>query len=218
MVTETGANLDIVILAEAKEDWQAFASWYSINHYLPDANITMICNRNYDVQFQSFQWAKRLTVRHSYRNPEDDKILMVLNTLLETKQKKYWDKRVLLIKTPILFVDVLNDIDLFKEKFILNDLACYFNGPLIDLEEIVNNYFLLNQLNNTNKMLYQEVKTCNKHCSIVSCFKGCGRWINTMKGCPFSGASGMLTENMTINEIKVNDLWRKMVHLYSAVH
>lgn len=68
-----------------------------------------------------------------------------------------------------------------------------------------------------NSMLFPEAKDSVELIELISFEKGCGRWINTAKGCPFSSAGGLVSTEMTVNEARIIELWKRMVPLYNTV-
>lgn len=65
--------------------------------------------------------------------------------------------------------------------------------------------------------LWVEANDSDSLSCLVSYQKGCGRWIDTLKGCPFSSAIALTSESMTVNELRINNLWQKMTPLFNSV-
>jgi hypothetical protein len=107
-------------------------------------------------------------------------------------------------------------IDRFDtENLIIGEDLWYANNQ--SFEDILDAYFIENKrLDKSDRPVEVEAKESNDPECFVSYKKGCGKWINTAKGCPFSSASGLISDNMTINERRVIELWKKMVNLYNA--
>jgi hypothetical protein len=224
MINELGENLDVLILTETGEDWQAFATWYSASKNIPQANLMLLCTRNQQVPFQYFQWAKRLNLKHRFTDVtnREDPFLETLHKIRFAEQLKWFiNPTLLVIRCPSMFVDVLDDqtLDVLNTSFdilenqhlLVSKIGTY--QPLIDAKLLTGNY----ECEISHECLIHEAKDADITRSITSFSKGCGGWINTMKGCPFSSAGNWMTDDMTVNEIRAIDLWRKMATLYSAV-
>lgn len=72
-VTPIGGGLKVLINVDYtfNHDWMAFASWYSINKNLPDAEVKILCKRNTS-NYQIFNWPSRCNVKFSYIPHIDD--------------------------------------------------------------------------------------------------------------------------------------------------
>lgn len=223
MITETGENLNILINACTAEDWMAFATWYSAFKNLPDAKIAIICNRNQLVEFQYFQWAKRLNIPLFYQVNESDFVSKMRGIHL-VLDKGIFLTNVLCIEPGTVFTDVLSNevletLNKTDFRLLIDDSVFYSMGSTKDqIMDIWSNHELTDTFDETvsrQKICY-DAREENINC-LCSFRKGCGKWIHTMKGCPFSSAGGMIAETMTVNELRIIELWRKMVPLYSAV-
>jgi len=64
MVGEFGKGLRLIIEAESipQHDWMTYASWYSINKNLPDAEIILVCKRGEMV----FRWPYKIGIQVIY--------------------------------------------------------------------------------------------------------------------------------------------------------
>jgi hypothetical protein len=221
LVTETGDNLDILVYAELSQDWLAFAAWYSANKNLPDAKVSLAICRSKDVPFQSFQWAKRLNVMHWYRNRNescDDRLQAALGGRSLGRLQR---KKLLIVDAATLFTNVLDQksLDFINSTSLWVEPGLHLVGGLSD-DELSNTIFerSISESEEGTPKLCCQAKEMTGRQSIVNYIKGCGRWIDTMKGCPFSSASGMIIEGMTVNEHRIIELWKKMVPVYNAVH
>lgn len=219
MITATGENLDIVIAAKTGDHWRAFATWYSVFKNLPDARVFLALNRTTRVEVQNFEWAKRLNLPHVYLNPPYHDDLSNRLHMIDVAQKRGFRERVLLITSAVMAVDVLDDhtISLFENHPILsNENALYVNmatqGVLGDMGFANDESLKID----TTPFCF-EVKDDNDFRSLVSYDKGCGKWIDRVKGCPFSNASSLVVDQMTVNEMRIIELWQKMVPLGNAV-
>lgn len=226
MISETGENLDIVINTKTGEDWQAFSTWYSINKNLPDSKVFIVCNRTMEVEIRYFQWIKRLNLRHVFQNPVyHDVISNFLQMITVPLSRGLVGENILLVDAKTIFLSPFDDqtLDYFNRKdykIALNQTAIFVNG--VDLEAVntmIDNIALEGDPGvpvDGTRFSY-EAKDEEDLRSIVNYGKGCGRWIDSMKGCPFSNASRLLTDSMQPNELRVIEMWRKMVPLYNAV-
>lgn len=223
MISDTGKDLNIVIRTQTSEDWEAFATWYSIWKNLPDAKLMLLCTRNDKVEFQYFQWAKRLKIPITYIDPTSkDERLECLHQLQYAKQSFNNTNKTLMLSSYMMVLDTLDEETL--RVFNREDYDLLLNPGVVlssigDLQSIIEDYHLLGEM----KCRIVEDTVCrivqeNDPYCIVDYSKGCGKWIHTLKGCPFSNASGLVADSMTANEIRIIELWRKMVSLYSAIN
>jgi len=218
-ITESGENLHVIIITTTAEDWRTFGTWYSIYKNLPDAKVVISCVRNKKVEFQYYQWAKRLNVPLFYTNAQhNDTFLDRCSVLAQVKLSP----QTLVVTPNIMFIDVLD------EKFLalLNgedglytdyDLWYVKNQTREQIQSMMDEYALGEKVPGNPIWMHKEAKETSDLVPVVSYGKGCGKWIDTMHGCPFSNASGLLAEEVTVNEKRIIELWRKMVSLYSAV-
>jgi len=214
MVTELGKNLSVVIVTEPGRDWETFGTWYSIFKNLPDADISIVSFRNGETPFQLFQWAKRLKIPVIHATPS---FSGKTANLLEAAKIIRKTESVLVIPHLTMALKPLdsNLLGLFNyEKPILGNNAIFLKNTNID--EILNN-LLLNEKTIEINDFCLEAKETEKLSSIVSYQKGCGKWIHKLKGCPFSNAAGLVSYDMTVNEVRIVDLWKRMCQLYSVV-
>lgn len=221
-ITEYGGNLSVLITTETGQDWQAFATWYSIYKNLPNAKIAITCARNSETPFHYFQWAKRINLpvlRHDPIDPKDE-IASRLDAIDKALAGKIIQTPVLVVKPLIMIIDVLDSKllqDMNSQNQIFDKDVWFLKKQ--NIQDTLNSYML-----ESNSMQIQENSLCAGEAMdledvapIVSYSKGCGKWIDTLKGCPFSNATGLMTGNMTANENRIFDLWKKMCSLYSAI-
>lgn len=219
MITELGKNLSVVIVTEIGKDWQAFASWYSIFKNLPDADVSIVSFRNGETPFQMFQWTKRLKIplAHAQTNFEEGPIVRLLEAAKVVEKRKWTGSAVLVIPHLTMSLKTLDSklIESFNcEKSIFGSNAIFLKN--YNVNEILNDVLLDAKTLEINELCH-EAKETEKLSSIVSYQKGCGKWIHKLKGCPFSNAAGLVTSDMTVNEIRIIDLWKRMCQLYFAV-
>lgn len=223
-IAETGENLTILINSHTAEDWKAFASWYSIYKNLPNAKIILVCNRNHKIEFQYFQWAKRLKVPQLFQSAGEASITR-LRALAGVLAKNLAAGPILCIDAAVMLTEPLDEFLLGLlnrddyELAIGEDVWFSNRLTLKQVEEIWNNYGLVGGpgVKTLEEKLCFEAKESEDGSCLVSFKKGCGKWIDSKKGCPFSSAAGMVADVMTVNELRVIELWKKMVPLYSAV-
>jgi hypothetical protein len=223
MVTETGGSLSVLIITESDQNWQTFATWYSIYRNLPDAKVALVCHRNGQTPFVYFQWAKRLSVPSVHRNPfkHQDNIenLNVLAAVKMAQDRSYIGDTILVMKPLTMATSAFDQkfLDRLKEnKLWVNEEMWFLDEQ--NVADLINAFYLEDKrLESTEERLYVEAKESNEPSCLTSYKKGCGRWIDSAKGCPFSSAGGLITEEMTVNENRVIELWKNMVPLYNAV-
>ena len=217
MVSPTGENLVTLILTEPGQDWQTFATWYSVLKNLPDSKTALVVLRNREMPFQLFQWAKRLRIPLMYLNRyvKDD----VANGLYMLKEWRIQNSgdHFLMLRPLAMAINPLDDILLSRfrtEKLILGEHIWWLSQP--DVDGLLNKHLLEQPLLASDPLGVEarETETLN---SLVSYRKGCGKWIDTSKGCPFSNAAGLVSNSMTVNENRIIELWKRMCSLYSAI-
>lgn len=221
MITQTGKNLSILITTETGQDWQAFSTWYSIFKNLPEATIAVTCARNTETPFQYFQWAKKINLpvlKHDKFDPENP-ISTKLSSIRDALSANIVSTPLLIVDALVVFLDVLDqklldDFNSYEEIFDPN--MWYLKNP--NMSDMLNAVLLEDKfIKPQENRLCIEAKESQELSCVVSYKKGCGKWIDKLKGCPFSNANGLMTTEMTLNEIKVIDLWKKMCNLYSVV-
>jgi len=222
MITELGDNLHVLFVPKVGEDWEIFASWYSVNKNLPYASTSLVYTIEEDtIVFQLFQWAKRLEIPTCGLSDRKDNLLNSIVALYKTLKEV--NKPILIVPSlhmvlkplPTEIIDVLNN----RGELIWDQTGiglCTMTAK--NLEDAWNAYALTGTIPNLQQLsVIVEAKETEESKSLVSYKKGCGKWIHTKKGCPFASAGGLVDEVMTINEQKIVDLWRKMVPLYSSI-
>jgi hypothetical protein len=225
MISETGEDLKVVILTQTAEDWRAFASWYSVRTNLPDALVSIICHRTTRVEFQYYQWAKRLKIPLKFVSPFYKE--RIGDTLSDLKGLPLIaNDKVLMLDYTTVVIDVLSPewLAIFNNedpRLIIDDHCLVSNNMTREMvDAAIDNYTFTGDLKEpvALKQLVFEAKDSEERAAIVSYAKGCGKWIDTMIGCPFSNADGLVHDSMTVNELRIVNLWRKMVALFSTVN
>ena len=216
MVTELGKNLSVIIVTEPGRDWEAFATWYSIFKNLPESEVSIVSFRNGETPFQLFQWAKRLKISVTHATPSfsDNKTARLLEGARVSKTR---NENILVIPHLTMSLSTLNSkiLDCFNnEKYVLGNNSVFLKNSNVD--QILNDLLLEEKTIEMNEICF-EAKETESLSSIVSYQKGCGKWIHKLKGCPFSNAAGLVSYNMTVNEVRIIDLWKRMCQLYSVV-
>ena len=213
MIGSLGENLTVLITTEPEKDWETFATWYSVEKNLPYARVVIVCHRNDKTPFQFLQWTKRLRIPTFFHNKfsTDSTFLNKVNSV--TKLKLIG--KILVIEPLTMILAPLSPETISK----MNENSSSESLLVLDGEkakEIIDN-FILNDLILSSNSLVFEAKETPHLAEIVSYKKGCGKWINTSVGCPFSNAAGLISTDMTANERKVIELWKKLVRLYNVV-
>jgi hypothetical protein len=212
-----GKNLNVLILTEPTHDWLAFSSWYSFNKNLPEARIAAICVRNLSVGFQYFQWMKRLNIPHRFVNPADKRQETILNALLMANQDKMIDdgRDTLVITSHVM---ALQPLEMLPNHTCWAGAECLWVPRATNsvIKGLVDDYMLADLVLSETGFV-QEAKQAEFPVTFASIHKGVGTWIDTKKGCPFSSAASVMAEDVTVNELRIVELWRKMVSLYNAV-
>jgi len=224
MISKLGDNLTVLLVAKVEEDWQAFGTWYSVQKNLPYAKCLLTyIRRDHETPFQMFQWAKRVGLKTIGVTSRKADPLVDYLACLVAAYNEVGSKRFLLLPSHCIVTDALSDelVEKFNEHQLWMDTECmlpaYSAMNSLALENAYNDSVLGSELSHVQKTtICREAKSEEPH-SIVSYRKGCGRWIDKMKGCPYSSAGGLIEEIMTVNESRIISLWEKMVCLYSSV-
>ena len=155
-----------------------------------------------------YQWAKRLNIPiacigRQFQDNFSNRLSIARNVPVPC-----------LVLTPLTMV--LEKFEKPNESFIANEHVIFSNSA-----DEFDNWLNAIQLegkgfNDPENTYCKEAKEAKKATNLVSYKKGCGRWIDTLRGCPFSNAAGLATEDMTVNERRIIEMWKRMVNLYSA--
>lgn len=219
MITELGTNLSVLILTEPEMDWQTFATWYSIYKNLPYAKVAICCIRNGKMPFVYYQWTKRLNIPTIRCNQfaEGSEVLNLLSSVQISEEDLLKDA-ILIMKPLTMAIDTLESKVLNRmntEDLMVDDHLWFMRNQ--DTGKLINDYFIEDWKPQKGESFCVEAKENKEPACLISYKKGCGRWINKAKGCPFSSAGGLFADEMTMNEYRVIELWKKMVSLYNAV-
>lgn len=200
--------MNVLIVTEPNQNWQTFATWYSVFENIPDANVAIRCIRNKETPMELYQWAKRLNIPiacigREFQDNFSNRLSIARNVPVPC-----------LVLTPLTMV-----LEKFKkpnESFIANEHVIFSNS-VDEFDNWLNAIQLEGKgFNDPENTYCKEAKETKKATNLVSYKKGCGRWIDTLRGCPFSNAAGLATEDMTVNERRIIEMWKRMVNLYSA--
>lgn len=215
-ITETGRGLNVLIITEPELDWQTFGSWYSFWKHLPDANISVTCIRNSKSPFQLFQWCKRVDIEVVHHDPfSEDPVLRKLDSIRRSNITK---ENLLIVEPLVMVTETLCPklIESFNiESEIYDEHVWFLKKP--NIPDMMNAYVLRGCGLTISSSICSEAKETEEGRCLVSYKKGCGKWIDTLRGCPFSNAAGLALTTMTVNENRVIELWKKMCTLYSAL-
>lgn len=126
---ETGENLNILIVCDyiPKHNWMSFFSWYSLNKNLPDAKVSIICNRKL-MSYKLFDWTRKCNVPFQ---------ILKENTI-ENHLKYLFDKNW--IKTPLLVIspEILAVRELNYEIKDIQELKDFVNSKENKINTFVN--------------------------------------------------------------------------------
>lgn len=212
---ESTENLSVVIATETSKDWQTFSTWYSFYKNMPEAKVCIACMRNGQLPFMLYQWTKRLQIPSFHYNPfsEDEKCNWI-KALKIAKARGFLTENVLIVRPLSICLEPI-DTKVVTNR-VINEDAWFFQNPRPD--DLLNGYMLEDdRLELSDNTICFDANATEDIKPLVSYAKGCGKWIDTLKGCPFSNAAGLVSDNMTVNENRIIELWQKMVSLYSAV-
>lgn len=214
MINKYGRNLNILIVTEVGQDWKSYATWYSAYCNVPEAKVQIACMRNKQTPFQLFQWAKRLKVPLFFYNPQGTYSIVEFLNCAKMAQKN----NLLVVDDRTMFLDVLDTkmLDILNTKEVCLDPN--YNVQFLrnqNADDLLNQIMLEGKTPYTQEMCF-EAKATERVACLVSCRKGCGKWIDTSKGCPFSNAAGLASTEMTVNENRIIELWKRMCSMYSA--
>ena len=205
-ITTRGDGLQVAIYCLPEEDWQAFAAWYSVRKFLPGAFVQICCVRNGSAPFQFFQWTKRLQVPIRYFTPFWGEMIIQNKQLLTQFLMSYLSfSPILLMPSYSMFLDNIPQdvVDKMNKSHYIYGFPCVFRG--LGEERIEEREFCV------------EAREIQDGHFLASYQKGCGKWINTMEGCPFANTLRFYRFDMTVNEIRILKLWDRMSRLYHAV-
>lgn len=219
MIDEYGDNLHVLLISEVDDNWLSFSAWYSLRRNLPYAKVSLCYLKNpKNVPTSYFQWAKRIGIRCFGMRPKESEVSNFIHALAYL-MKEFDDRNYLVMNSASLALQPLSlplreNLSGFKYDA---KGACFSDFDVSSLSLLYDNYMLYNKQPEPLEILH-EARDSESFESLISISKGCGKWIDKMKGCPFSSVSGLLGESMTVNEQKIFDLWRDLVPLYHALN
>lgn len=197
------SGLNCIIHTSISQNWQAFVSYFSIKKFLPDSNVSIICDINESaIPVNYFCWTKRLKIKHSFRysfpsNPIINRMDLALN-----------ESPTLLISSNVIMINKFET----PNRFCLEREIVFINNKSY-AENVLNNYVILGELKETDLISCHAMNEIDR--SLVSIKKENGSCINTMINCPFSTAV-QLNSKITANEQKVLNFWSDLALIYEA--
>lgn len=212
----TNTTLSVLIATETSKDWQTFGTWYSFYKNMPEAKVCIACMRNGQLPFMLYQWMKRLRIPSFHYNPfsEDEKCNWIKAMTL-AKKSGFLTENVVVVRPLVMNLEPF-DVATFGSDKIINEDAWFLRNP--NPNDMLNGYMLGDDTLPVSEEPFCVQANCTEDVKpLVSYSKGCGKWIDTLKGCPFSNAAGLVSDDMTVNEKRIIELWQRMVSLYSAV-
>ncbi len=215
MVIDSGKGLNVLITTVSGQDWQTFATWYSIWKNLPDATVAISCERRHITTVEVFPWTKRLKIPILHYNaPSEDELQNRMEGVWQAEKRKLTGSACLVVKPLMMTFDEPLEISDQPGIHMSGDSWLLSNHTIT---KTMDDYYLEGKLPNEGFPLHIEAKDSDEPAFLVSYKKGCGKWLNTSVGCPFSSAAGLVSTEMTMNEHRIIEMWKKMVPLYNAV-
>lgn len=157
-MVDTGNGLQIFINCNylPHHDWMTFISWYSIKKNLPDADITIVCDKSKFATTPIFGWVNKANVNFTYTKKSGG-------------------------------ISIPCDVMAIRE---------WINEEIIDAKS-------------------------SNIATFCTYRNGCGNfvvsdWINSMLP-PFEKSEVFKKDSMTINEIKILEIWKKGLPIYAAI-
>lgn len=202
--------MDVLIITDPTSNWQTFGTWYSLFKNFPNNEITIVCLRDKETPFEYYQWTKRLKINFFTLTPFCDiEFINWLDIVSKMNVKE------LLVLRPLTMC--LEDFVPKPETTIINENFWYLKD--FDAKTAIEEYYLQEkELTYSSSVYCPEAKEEENFVQFCSYRKGCGKWKNTSKGCPFSSAAGHASIGMTVNENRIIELWKKMVLLYNSTN
>lgn len=201
MITNTGENLSILIVCDyiPCHHWMSCLSWYSMYKYLPEAKVAVACNRQL-MKYQLFDWTKRCNVPFHLTKSTDR--FSHAKYFLESNILSF---PLLVIEPDIVALREIQNVEMY-DRHIANRKA-----------------LLLNQMSEPSDSmhnLYVDAKG-NDFGTFVSYENGWGKfvtssWINKEIH-PITPLWKQEDADMTVNENRMNSLWKDFTPLFLAV-
>lgn len=201
MITNTGKGLNILISCDyaTHHSWMSFFAWYSFYRNLPEAKISIACNR-LAMKYQLFDWTKRCDVPFALLKPDSS-----LNHLRYFIEKNMTSFPVLILSSDIVAVRELKDFSIFEESFA--DKKAIFMTEMIE------------PISSHDKSLVFDVKGQDFE-TFVTYENGWGKfvmssWINKDMH-PFTPLRKYHDVGMSTNELRLSKLWEDFIPLFLA--
>lgn len=206
----------VLIITETDRTWETFSTWYSFYKNSPNAKITIASKRNGKLPFQTFQWAKKLKDLNffEFNQFSDDEKCNWIKAVSIAKSRGFVYGSLLVVEP---FVMALEPIPKIGTDRVISNHVWYMKEPKPN--DMLNGYMLGddNLCDDIEEQICYDANSTDDIKPLVYYGKGCGKWIHTLKGCPFSNAEGLISDTMTVNEKRVIEMWKKMVSLYSIL-
>jgi hypothetical protein len=186
-INQFGNGLQVLILCEATgaDNFLAFASVYSLQKHLPDAQLAIACKRPEQMMFDVFPWAYKLGIPFFYYQKNEPTAVAIKRNYL---------------KLPILTLSC--------------DIMCLspFDQEILDR---IDPNGITDGCSLANSVKSQDLS------SLCSIQEGCGSfvpasWIHK-GGHPFGQTNLYGRGNLTRNEKRVFDLWKKLCPVYDGI-
>lgn len=220
MFSSTGKGLSILVYTDHQLgcEWMSFATWYSIVHILPDANVLVMCKRNKEEFWHLYQWAYKLRIKFcQFSAPKDgDDFTNKMYAVRVAKARKMFDGPLLVVDPDILAVRELTYTaleELEKSGDRLFSPKIWF---IKHSETLPDNSYAM-------PGFCSEVTT-NEITSFVYLKEKCGGFTKKEAN-PRSAAHWSFSimpyyksNIMSVNESKVFDLWEQMTPTFTALN
>lgn len=201
--------MEILIITEPGLNWETFATWFSTTYYLPDIPCRIFCVRNKQMPYELFHWSKRLNLPITYlKRVFEHDLANNLKIMNEFRSEK-----ATIVLTPHT---IITDSFESTPDFARHNGAICTDWKSNKINELIDDCVLYDKTPENNVSFFGDAKESIELRKITDYSKGCGIWINTLKGCPFSSVSELMANEMTINEYRIMNLWKKMLALYKA--
>lgn len=201
-----GRDLSIVIKAkyDIHDDWMCMALWYSINKYLPEAKVSIICDwKDGIVDRQLFQWTSKAGVvcfKYSDREP--------LNVVVNNG---FLDENTLVIRSNMVCVGELTDkfFEFAKVHKVMGDSEVIYLSGIIP-----ENFDYFMAASKYWEMTWLEFNNDSEPCTFFPYwavkFFDINEWIKEKKSPPFDITWKFLSNDLSTMEIEILKIWKKV--------